>query len=820
MTVFLQWLLCGALSASLVAAALLLLSPALRRRYTARSLYVAWLVVLALFLVPFRVTLWQPIRIDAPSAAVAPWTAEEGAAAAAVRASAAESAPAAQPEPSGITAQTTATEQATEQATERATESTAATQPSDAPVATPRAAIGWAEILACLWLMGAALTLCFHLNRHGQFAQRVRRWRRPVRNEAALSALQAECARLGVKRPVALYRCSLVQSPMLTGYRKPVILLPERAIPIDELALVLRHELTHLRRGDLGMRAALLLATALHWFNPMIYLLARALEEQCEQSCDEAVTRGATRQERLRYGEAILSTARGMSRPDPLLCAHLANGRRSLKRRLTAILNGGGKRPGALVLAGLLALTLVAGSVFGIGASPNALAEEPLAYLCAPEGDSVRVLAIPSMQGWDTPLGIYYNGVEARVVGPQGEFVKIKLGSLDEPYGFFFGYVTADQLSDTPPGGTLPVAAVDAADGGGRAALESESDSADILAMLPDGTQVTLLGRLMDRYHVRVGEQYGLISVADLTLDADTEAFVAAQLPENYAELALGESRVLMQLNSDVAYCVDNYGASPLQWPESERVAYTRRLLQLGYVVDELYAAADGSELPEAQAVELAWEAFLTNTNQGEEIKPDYSVYAALVTERAGDRRTKWRVLFIHKEMESLRYEADVSSPDGAIGATTELADYERWKELLTEHNGIEGVLAEWEQQYGPYAGWSLERKAEYQQTYHPDDTPRYGLPGDNEIGPDEALRLAWAELDSRYTLTQAERDALTPDVRFTLDSTYNGGPANRYEIFFWRDNEDGVPETLYTVYLYSRYGVLEMIEGPENSIG
>lgn len=76
-----------------------------------------------------------------------------------------------------------------------------------------------------------------------------------------------------IRRRVSLRLCPTVSSPMLMGLLHPVILLPDEELTTEELALVLRHELTHLKRGDLLVKAGLVLAYALHWYNPVVWAM-------------------------------------------------------------------------------------------------------------------------------------------------------------------------------------------------------------------------------------------------------------------------------------------------------------------------------------------------------------------------------------------------------------------------------------------------------------------------------------------------------------------------------------------------------------------
>ena len=60
---------------------------------------------------------------------------------------------------------------------------------------------------------------------------------------------------------------------MTLGLLRPVIVLPPE-VPEADLPLILRHELCHIRRRDLWYKGVMLLANAVHWFNPLVWRMA------------------------------------------------------------------------------------------------------------------------------------------------------------------------------------------------------------------------------------------------------------------------------------------------------------------------------------------------------------------------------------------------------------------------------------------------------------------------------------------------------------------------------------------------------------------
>ena len=112
---------------------------------------------------------------------------------------------------------------------------------------------------------------------------------------------------LELDRRPRLMTCPGLAAPMLAGLLHPVLLLPEQPLAPKELEYALLHELTHYRRRDIWLKALALWVRAVHWFNPLVWLMARAIERDTELSCDEAVLRRLPPEEHAAYGKTILS---------------------------------------------------------------------------------------------------------------------------------------------------------------------------------------------------------------------------------------------------------------------------------------------------------------------------------------------------------------------------------------------------------------------------------------------------------------------------------------------------------------------------------
>ena len=214
------------------------------------------------------------------------------------------------------------------------------------------------------YLAGAAAFLLYQGVSYALFRRTVRRWKRDV-SRADYAAMLSDTAHdLGVSAPEMIV-CEAISTPAVTGLLRPRLLLPHERYDVQELHYILRHELCHLKRRDMLLKLVLLAANAMHWFNPVVYLMLRQADEDIELACDSAATDGLDRAERAAYSRTLLAAVQSHVRALPATTCFGGTVER-LKRRITNVL-GAQKKRGLGIVALVLALTLTAGCAVGWG---------------------------------------------------------------------------------------------------------------------------------------------------------------------------------------------------------------------------------------------------------------------------------------------------------------------------------------------------------------------------------------------------------------------------------------------------------------------
>lgn len=214
------------------------------------------------------------------------------------------------------------------------------------------------------YLAGAAAFLLYQGVSYAHFRRTVRRWKRDVARADYAAMLSNTARDLGVSAPEMIV-CEAISTPAVTGLLRPRLLLPHERYDVQELRYILRHELCHLKRRDMLFKLVLLAANAMHWFNPVVYLMLRQADEDIELACDSAATDGLELPERAAYSRTLLAAVQSSVRALPATTCFGGTVER-LKRRITNVL-GAQKKRGLGIVALVLALTLTAGCAVSWG---------------------------------------------------------------------------------------------------------------------------------------------------------------------------------------------------------------------------------------------------------------------------------------------------------------------------------------------------------------------------------------------------------------------------------------------------------------------
>lgn len=219
-----------------------------------------------------------------------------------------------------------------------------------------------------LWLSVFAIIMLYHGITYLSFTKRVRRWSRKITDPSLLTVWENEKRRLGIapKTKISLNACSCINTPMLFGIFHPVVLLPENFLAeeteIKQIKFVFRHELVHYKRKDTIMKQVMLLAAAINWFHPAVYLFLGVFDRLCELSCDEIAVNNMNVEEKYQYAMTLLQTASVKHRGNAGFPVFWKRGKDNMKRRLAVIMDVSRKKTGGVIIGLCVMFTLCSGA--------------------------------------------------------------------------------------------------------------------------------------------------------------------------------------------------------------------------------------------------------------------------------------------------------------------------------------------------------------------------------------------------------------------------------------------------------------------------
>lgn len=233
------------------------------------------------------------------------------------------------------------------------------------------------DILLALWLAGVIACVLWQGIGYYRLIRSLKGTSQPVERADLHTILQEQCADLVIDREIPLRVSSAADCPMLAGFIHPTLYLPDERISRTDAAFIFRHELTHYKHGDLWLKLLLLAARCLHWFNPLVHLIARFAQEDIEAACDDAVVRGHDGAYRRAYGETILRSAIAQSQKRKALVSCFGDDKKTLMRRFEGLFDKSVKKRGVALVVMIALLVGSLGCVIAVGEKkPNQTTEE------------------------------------------------------------------------------------------------------------------------------------------------------------------------------------------------------------------------------------------------------------------------------------------------------------------------------------------------------------------------------------------------------------------------------------------------------------
>jgi len=144
-------------------------------------------------------------------------------------------------------------------------------------------------LLVTLWFLGL---LFLQLRFLGQLAyvQRLKHYGTQLFPEAWSDKIEELEGKLRIQKKVKYLTSIRIESPMVVGWLKPVVLMPQQlfhSLSETEIYAVLAHELAHIRREDFIVNLIQTFLCNIFFFHPGVWWMSNRIDDEREHCCDD-----------------------------------------------------------------------------------------------------------------------------------------------------------------------------------------------------------------------------------------------------------------------------------------------------------------------------------------------------------------------------------------------------------------------------------------------------------------------------------------------------------------------------------------------------
>ena len=221
------------------------------------------------------------------------------------------------------------------------------------------------DIVTLVWIIGSLIFIFVHLISYSHYKRQVLKNGKMIKETRILSQIFRLKRELHINRTVCVMEYDEAESPMIIGFIKPVLVLPKEQYNSEDLFFILKHELVHFKRGDVYLKLLFVTANAVHWFNPIIWIMQKEAVIDMELSCDERVTQGTSFELRKAYTETLLSMLHKQCVRKTVLSTQFYGGKKIMKKRFKNILIRNRKKNGISILICAVVLSITLGMLVG-----------------------------------------------------------------------------------------------------------------------------------------------------------------------------------------------------------------------------------------------------------------------------------------------------------------------------------------------------------------------------------------------------------------------------------------------------------------------
>lgn len=201
------------------------------------------------------------------------------------------------------------------------------------------------ELLSYLWLVITLIIIIYRIFSYLKLKRTLLDLSTDIQAEKINHIYNDLLTETKIEKNILLKVSDYTSVPFGIGIFKSYIILPKIDYEESEITWILRHELMHYKKKDLIYKFLVMAVTSIYWFNPLIYVMNKYINIECELSCDEKILHKCDFNERQNYALTLLNSLKeSQSNLNYTKLATELGNKEILKRRFDNMLNRKTKR--------------------------------------------------------------------------------------------------------------------------------------------------------------------------------------------------------------------------------------------------------------------------------------------------------------------------------------------------------------------------------------------------------------------------------------------------------------------------------------------
>lgn len=107
-------------------------------------------------------------------------------------------------------------------------------------------------------------------------------------------------------RKIIIKVSTTIDIPKVWGFRACHLYVPNFSLSSEEWKFILEHEIEHIKLHDTFIKVLLLLVSAIFWWNPLMYILRKDIDQMLELRCDAKLIEHYSKRQQTYYLETLL----------------------------------------------------------------------------------------------------------------------------------------------------------------------------------------------------------------------------------------------------------------------------------------------------------------------------------------------------------------------------------------------------------------------------------------------------------------------------------------------------------------------------------